>query len=314
MERVVPFRAVIVVVQVIMTLRAIACRVVDGNGIGVSHEALRIQMLAAGAVAVFALDIGQILHRRRHGSPIAVGQHRRKRPAIQRGHIVKTAVDGEGIGIVADGVTYNATLVVMAGEQTVNGPGEHRSVRRVSVCGVNTRHERTIYNRSAAMAGGAGLEAKGGARRDFGRKIGRTAAHRGNRGIDRVLSDYVWAKKGAARQLIGRAAALTGVTIRCIEKRHVGAERPAGQSGQRSDRLVAGNQREHGAVVDPESTRLKSSHRWTSEGGAPQYLPSFPPRRSPDLRGTLVPSARLDKVANKPTGLLLATRDKPVGS
>ena len=94
-------------------------------------------MLTAGAVTVLTLDVGQVLQCRRHAGPVAVGQHARKSPAIQRRHVVKAAVDGERVGIIAESVALNAILAVVAADQAINGTGEERGMGRIGPGGVN---------------------------------------------------------------------------------------------------------------------------------------------------------------------------------
>ena len=211
-----------------MALRAIARRPVDGNGVGVAHHALRIQMLAARSMAVFALDVGQILHRRRHGGPIAVGQNRREGPAVLPRHIIKAAVDGKGIGVITSHMAGDAARTIMAALQTINRQGEKRGVRRVGIAVENARRSRKL----AAMTGGAGLETKIGGRSNRDGQIGRTAAHRGDGGVHGVWPHGVRAEKGATRQLIRRCRALARITIRGVVERHVVAERRGRQRGQ----------------------------------------------------------------------------------
>src|SRR5579883_606478 len=73
----------------------------------------RVGMLAAGAMAVFALDVREVLQRGGHGVPVSVGEHRRKLPASLSGDVVKPAVDCIGIGVIAHGVALEAGLAVM---------------------------------------------------------------------------------------------------------------------------------------------------------------------------------------------------------
>src|ERR1039458_7577884 len=117
MERIIPFRALVFGGQAVMALRTNTRAVADGDKIGISYYAILNRMLTAGAVTVLTLDVGQVLQCRRHAGPVAVGQHARESPAIQRRHVVKAAVDGERVGIIAESVALNATLVVVAADQ-----------------------------------------------------------------------------------------------------------------------------------------------------------------------------------------------------
>ena len=67
-----------------MALRAIARAVADGYKVGISHDAIRNRMLRAGAVTIFALDVGQVLQARRHEGEIAADQIGREFPIISQ--------------------------------------------------------------------------------------------------------------------------------------------------------------------------------------------------------------------------------------
>ena len=208
MERIVPFRALVFGGQAVMTLRANTRAVADGNEIGISQKALRKRMLTAGAVTVFALDVGHTLQCRRHGGPVAVGQHRRKSPAVRRRHIVKAAVDGERIGVIAKSMALNATLAVVAVHLAINGTGEERGMGRIRVSGINVI--RTVTYKSPVVAGFTSINAKISARRNGqsdvrryrGNGIRAVVACRGDGGQDGVLSGDIRAEKGPAHQLI----------------------------------------------------------------------------------------------------------------
>src|ERR1700690_4065544 len=195
-DGVVPFGSLDVVGQRIVTLRAGPRAITNGDGIGVSRNALRIHMLAAGAVTVFALDVGQALQFGRHAGPVAVGQHAGESPAIGRRHVVKAAV--VGVGIITNRVTVDAVLAVVAVLQTVNGPGEERGMRRICPSWVNAGHT----NEAAAVTGGASPDAeiigRGNGRGDIGRDGGDVRSTGdtgcGDRGEDGILADNIRAQ------------------------------------------------------------------------------------------------------------------------
>src|ERR1035437_4245899 len=169
MDGIVPFGALDVVGHCVVTLRAGARAVTDGDGIGISRYAMRKHMLTAGTVTVFALDVGQALQLRRHAGPVAIGQHGRESPAVQRRHVVKAAVVGKRVGIVAIHVAGDAALAVVAADQAVDGPGEERGMGRIRVSGVNAGH---TYE-TAAVTGSAGINAKISGRRNGGGDVRR---------------------------------------------------------------------------------------------------------------------------------------------
>src|ERR1039457_5813023 len=191
MERIVPFRALVFVVQTVMALRANTRAVADGDKIGITYYAILHRMQTAGAVTVFALDVGQVLQWRRHVGPVAVGQHARESPVVHLRHVVKAAVDGERVGIVAESVALNATLVVVAADQAINGAGEEPGMGRIRVSGENAGR----IQDAATMAGSASIHAIISGRRDGGGDVRggggdgvRSAGTgRGYRGPDGVL-------------------------------------------------------------------------------------------------------------------------------
>ena len=188
-----------------MALRTNTRAVADGDKIGISYYAILNRMLTAGAVTVLTLDVGQVLQCRRHAGPVAVGQHARESPAIQRRHVVKAAVDGERVGIVAESMALNATLAVVAADQAINGTGEERGMGRIGPSGVNDGR----IQDAATMAGSASIHAIISGRRDDGddvrggggNGVRSAGTGRGDRGPDGVLSDDIRAEKGPARQL-----------------------------------------------------------------------------------------------------------------
>ena len=126
-----PLRDIGFVEQGIMALGADTRTVADGDHIGFAE---RVHVLAAGPVAVFALNVGHVGERRIigfHARPVAVGQNRREMPSQRRGHVVKAAVDRQRVGVVADRVTFEATGAVMAARQNaVNAPRKLGGVPR----------------------------------------------------------------------------------------------------------------------------------------------------------------------------------------
>src|ERR1017187_4352601 len=117
MKRVFPFKALDVRRGSVMALPAGAFRETDGDGVGIAQHAEAEHVLAAGAVAVFTLDVRQVGQRRvigLHAGPVAIGQDARERPAQRFRNVVETTVDGVGVGVIPDGMAVNAILAVMA--------------------------------------------------------------------------------------------------------------------------------------------------------------------------------------------------------
>ena len=87
-------------------------------------------VLAAGTVAIFALDIGNILELGRYRRPIAIGYLGWERPPNLRHHIVETAIDCIRIGIIADGVALQAGFHIESAyaQVTVNALGKDARV------------------------------------------------------------------------------------------------------------------------------------------------------------------------------------------
>src|ERR1017187_2805444 len=191
--------------QAVMALLANTRAVADGDIIGISYYAILNRMLTAWAVTVLTLDVGQVLQCRRHAGPVTVGQNARESPAVQCRHVVKAAVDGERVGIIAESVALNATLAVVAADQAINSTGEERGMGRIRPSRVNAGR----IQDAATMAGSASIHAIISGRRDGGGDVRggggdgvRSADTRcGDRGPDGVLSDGIRAEKGPARQL-----------------------------------------------------------------------------------------------------------------
>ena len=112
-------------------------------------------MLAARAVAVFALDVGQILAALAASPPSCrwsrlVGKIH---PSL-RGDVVKSAIDGIGVGIVADRVARDAILAVVV------GPTAPPSIARVKIVAwAFADHSVTLSGATTAtaVAEGAGV-------------------------------------------------------------------------------------------------------------------------------------------------------------
>ncbi len=112
-HRVLPFGDVNVIWRRVMALCTITGSKTDGDEIGIAEGGA---MLAAGAVTVFTLDVGQIRNSRIirfHACPIAGHEVGRKGPAVLRRHVVKPAVHGVRIGIITNRVTFDAAGAVM---------------------------------------------------------------------------------------------------------------------------------------------------------------------------------------------------------
>ena len=73
-------------------------------------------VLTARAVAILALDVGEVLQLRVHGVPIAGLQCLREGPRRNETgrHIVKPPVHCQRIGVVAHDMTIDASRIVMA--------------------------------------------------------------------------------------------------------------------------------------------------------------------------------------------------------
>ena len=70
-----------------------------------------VGVLAAGPVAVFALDIGEVGQagvNRLHVAQLVGASTVGERPSKLCGDIVKPAIDRVGVGVVADGVAFEA--------------------------------------------------------------------------------------------------------------------------------------------------------------------------------------------------------------
>ena len=80
-------------------------------------------------MATLALHIGNTLQRRRHGIPVAVRQHGRKRPSGLGGDVIEPAVNRIGINIVTSRVALRTGLVDVGSEKTVDAVFEHVGVR-----------------------------------------------------------------------------------------------------------------------------------------------------------------------------------------
>ncbi len=130
----------------IVALGAIGNVKTDRDGIGIAQFAVGVQMLTSGAMAIFALNISDILKGFRHSGPIAVGEHCRERPAQLRRDVVKAAVAGIGIDVVSNGVARDAILAVRT-DQAINASGKLAGMERVGPGG-HIRGEQ-----AAAMAG-----------------------------------------------------------------------------------------------------------------------------------------------------------------
>ena len=89
-------------------------------------------MLTAGAMAVFALDIGQILQFRRHGRVVAHLQDCRECPAELLLNIIETAVHGQWSLVVTQSVAGKAALVVEGSQQPIDATLSHRRVQRLT--------------------------------------------------------------------------------------------------------------------------------------------------------------------------------------
>ena len=84
-------------------------------------------VLAAGAVAMFTLDVGLGLQGRIHGCPVAGLQDFREGPSDRFGHGGETAVV-DAFNMAAESVALDAIGIVMAALETVNGFREHGGV------------------------------------------------------------------------------------------------------------------------------------------------------------------------------------------
>src|ERR1039457_4603688 len=186
MERTVPFRVFEMTGQAVMALRTNTRAVADGDIVGISDYAIRNRMLTAGAVTVLALDVGHVLQGCRHGGPVAVGQHCRESPAVLRRDVVKPAVDGERVGIIAERMALNAILAVVAADQAIDGRVEHAGMGCICVCGENAGRTQD----AAAMAGRTQLntiisgrcDGDGNVRRDRADGVRAVDTCRGDRG------------------------------------------------------------------------------------------------------------------------------------
>src|SRR5690349_15653534 len=73
-------------------------------------------MFAAGTVTVFALDVGQVLQLRIQRIPIPVGELGGERPTNLFCDVIEAAIDGIGVGVVADGVAGDTGLAIVTKE------------------------------------------------------------------------------------------------------------------------------------------------------------------------------------------------------
>ena len=195
-----------------------------------------VGVFAAGAVAVFALNVGQILESRRHRRPVAVGQHRRKDPAELGGDIVEAAVDCVGVRIVTDNVAGDAAAAEVAGRRicsAVNFPGEGGRVTSLGPRFVD------VLEDAAAMAEGAGADAQIGASADGHGQVRGTGGS-DDPGKNGVLTGDIRNQHGTTSHL-GNWGAAVVVAVGHLVGGNRGAQRAWLHVGHGADGLVGQN-------------------------------------------------------------------------
>ena len=214
-------RAVDVVSRGVMALIAVTGFDGPGDQVGIAK---RISVLAARAVAVLALNVGEVSKRRirrLHVRPVGRCQHFGESPPKLGGDIVKPAIDCIGIGVVANG------MALQAGRAGGTRPAVDAVGEDLRVESVLPRCDFVFRNLAATVTQGAGVEAHVGASRDGLGHIGGTAAGSDDGGDDGVLSHHVRAKEGASGYLIDQA--ICWIIDGHIHSQRAGGERRLGR-------------------------------------------------------------------------------------
>jgi len=222
-----PFRVVFVVGLGVVTLAAIARFVGHGDGADIPEDAVRVGVLATGSMATFALDIGEVLERSRHGVPIAVGKGQRDLPAELGGDIVEATVDGVRVGVEADDMAGNAVFAVVIAGFTIDGPGEERGMTGLGPGGHHVRN-----HVAAAMAQGAGVTTHVGRTCDGAGDVGGAGGSGGDGGGNLVLASHIGPEHAPAGDP-------GDILVIGMVRRDLGSERAGDQFGARGGRFLS---------------------------------------------------------------------------
>ena len=91
----------------------------------------RIRVLTTRSVTVLALHIGDILKCRRHGGPIAIGEHSGEHPTGLRGHVIEAAIGRIRVGVEAHRMAFDAVLTEVIRALAINGIRESMGMKRL---------------------------------------------------------------------------------------------------------------------------------------------------------------------------------------